>query len=553
MLHQAFRVVVSAVVAAGMAGATALCGAMPSSAAVVATPEPTSRPSVGPVVPAALAAAASAAQKLDVVVATPKGRSVASVKSWITQADVQSLVADVSTYWSAQSGGKVTFTLAALAYLPSATASCATDSGVTSLWSAASKQLFHQDWWKGPGGPTSRQHLVVLYPYAPGDLTGSSTCAGTLGVGTVPDSGASIADGGLTFALFGGQEGAAAGSAAKARAGQRQYYAARQTLAHELGHNFGLEHSGTAWCDPAPVDGSYGSSACVDLTYVDVFDPMGGGTGSKGVAPLSTPDKLRLGLLPANRRRTETAAATTRFTLGAVENGGAGNGSLQSIAAVDPKTHERYYIEYRRPSAGLPGTLPKLKVRDARGMLDTYTFGYGVRILRIAPTNADSISPWAGSSEQLIVPIGSATSRTSYLPAGKTFITRSGTLKITAGQSGATSAPVTITIVGARPTMTLTRSHATQTAGGTPVTVTATLPATYGSAPTGTVMFHQGSKVLATVQVRSGKASYTLPRSATVGTHIIGAAYRPDAAAQSRAILSATAAVGVPVVKVVRH
>ncbi|WP_170044622.1 Ig-like domain repeat protein [Luteimicrobium subarcticum] len=477
------------------------------------------------------ATSSSTVQHLEVVVATPSGVSSTSVKSWLSRANVDSLVSDVSKYWSAQTGGRVTFAVDKFAYL-SPGGSCYSDSAITSLWSRSSKQLYGEDWYSNTAGPSSRQHLVVLYPADSGDADGATTCGGLLGLGTYPSS-PSLSSGGLTFAVAGGSGGTSSA----------QYYAARQTLAHELGHNFGLHHAGVAWCSGSHPDGAFSSSSCADLSYFDLFDLMGGGFDTKGVTPLSAPQKARLGVLSSSVAPAVTPITTTKtYSLSAA---GATSG-LQTVTAVDPSTHERYYVEYRQKSSSVvfptTPTWPwKLNVTSGGSTIGSVGYDYGVRILRLAPAS----SAWAEPYEQTIVPInasGSTSTRTAYLPKGQTFTSRSGQLSIKVNSvpvTTATSGTASVTVgfgTPVVPAMSLTRSSSTQ-AYGHPTTLTTALSSANGYVPSGIVTIRQDGTAVKTIRVStSGKAVYTVPSSLSLGSHRYTSSFAPDSTAKARNI-----------------
>ncbi|WIB25978.1 Ig-like domain repeat protein [Curtobacterium sp. MCSS17_015] len=97
-------------------------------------------------------------------------------------------------------------------------------------------------------------------------------------------------------------------------------------------------------------------------------------------------------------------------------------------------------------------------------------------------------------------------------------------------------------------TTTLTASAAKQAYGTTkPVTVTATIGGGIG-AKTGTVTFSEGGKQLGTATVADSKATFTLPKTLTVGKHSITASFVSDSA-YSGTNSSTTRAIAVTVEK----
>jgi hypothetical protein len=174
-----------------------------------------------------------------------------------------------------------------------------------------------------------------------------------------------------------------------------------------------------------------------------------------------------------------------------------------------------------------------------------YTVGYGVRILRLAPSTT---SAW-DKNEESIVPIGSASHRTSYLPNGHSFTTRSGKVTIKVTGESSTSASIAVAF-HKKPSLTLRRSATSQRHDQTAARITATLGSVDGHRSTGTVAVKDGSHTLKTVRTSStGSAAYTLPRSLSVTTHTITAAFTPDAASKARGVDPTSAKTTVKVAK----
>ncbi|GMA25130.1 hypothetical protein GCM10025864_28890 [Luteimicrobium album] len=471
--------------------------------------------------------------QLDVVIATPSGQ-----KSTVTDTDVRSLVTDVSTYWSGQTNGRASFAVKTIKRVTAAAVCTPTGNPVpviTKLWTQGSKAVSGKDWWAGgypTSGPVAREHLVVLYPFAAGDTTGEDTCNSMLGLGTTPTK-ASVGNNGLTFALFG------ASDASSDHANAPQFYTSRQSLAHELGHNFGLQHASAWWCVSGASDGAFSSPSCLMSSYMDPYDVMGAGYGNKGIPALSGPQKVRLGLLSSAQRRTVTDTSSLALTPVPATEKGAPTG-LQAAQVKDPSTGETYTVEYR-PS--LPGvTFPVVPDWPGypfgpydMGGTGQYTIDDGVRILRLSTTQGSDVWGDWSKNEQSLVPIGAASNRTSFLPAGKTFTTRSGKVSIRVAAQG-TTASVSF-VVHRKARLSVTRSATTQRYRQTAVKVTARTATTNGVRPTGTVTFKDGSKTLKTVRTSSaGVAAYTLPKTLSVKTHSVTATFTPDAATKARSI-----------------
>jgi hypothetical protein len=477
------------------------------------------------------ATTSTSVHQLDIVIATPSGTST------VTDDDVRALVSDVSSYWSGQTSGRVSFAVKGAITRVKAAATCSPSGDpepvISKIWTQASKAVSGKDWWADgypTVGPAAREHLVVLYPFSADDHFGADTCNSMLGLGTIPTK-ASTGSNGLTFALFGSAD------ATVDHATGPEYYAARQSLAHELGHNLGLRHASSWWCSSGPSDGAYRSAPCWMDNYLDPFDLMGAGYGDKGIPALSGPAKLRLGLLSTTQHRTVTDSSSLALQPVPQSEKGAPAG-LQAAQVKDPSTGEIYTVEYR---PGLPG----VSFPDAGSPFGLYgwdayptwryTVDAGVRILKLAPSDTyytDGSQAWT-KDEQSIVPVGPVTNRTSYLPVGQTFTTRSGKVSIRVAGQGSTASVSFVVHRKAR--LSVTRSATSQRYRQTAVRVTARTGVTNGAAATGTVQFKDGSKVLKTVTTSStGVASYVLPKTLSVKTHTITAAFTPNAATKAR-------------------
>jgi hypothetical protein len=109
------------------------------------------------------------------------------------------------------------------------------------------------------------------------------------------------------------------------------------TVAHELGHNFGLHHASSLACTEGGMRVSIGGS-CTLSEYGDPFDVMG-----SGYRHFSAYQKGRLGWLePANM---VTATADGNFTVVPIEQKSTG---IQALRVKIDAT-KFYYVEFRQP------------------------------------------------------------------------------------------------------------------------------------------------------------------------------------------------------------
>jgi|GEM_PF-2633680 len=428
---------------------------------------------------------------------------------WITDAQATALTDEVHDYWVDQSDGAVSTTVASLTRFRYPGARCATVDDILDIWNRAGASRYGTNWIESEtAGPAQREHFVVLAPYRGSDL-GETTCAGTLGLGSVPPT-ASTSHGGIVFGLYGGRTAAQLSDGA-------------HTLAHELGHNLGLQHAGTVWCDGNRPDPNLTRfpSDCYNYAYVDSYDVMGTALAPNvGVPALSSPGRTRLGVHKDHLTSPGYGTRTVRLSpLGSATG-------TQAISVVDPVSRSRYYVEFRQSSAPWPGHAVDL---TSQGL--PLRFGDGVRVVRLAP--ADSAD--AFKNEQVLLPQGTPSGRTSFLPAGRSFTTATGALTLTASAVGTGAAPVADVrvVVRSAPPVTLTASKSTQTYRSSSVaTLRATLGAVDGTVPAGTITFKEGTTRLGAVKVptsgtSAGKVSLALPRTLGAGKHSFKAVFTP--------------------------
>ncbi|TKJ35628.1 reprolysin-like metallopeptidase [Blastococcus sp. CCUG 61487] len=107
-------------------------------------------------------------------------------------------------------------------------------------------------------------------------------------------------------------------------------------IAHELGHNFGLNHSSAVQCDGAVETGS-----CRTAAYRDLYDVMGASWRELG--SLNAPQAARLGVLPADRTvHLGVGGAATSVALASVSAPtGVRAARLTAADGTD------YWLEYR--------------------------------------------------------------------------------------------------------------------------------------------------------------------------------------------------------------
>ena len=188
-----------------------------------------------------------------------------------------------------------------------------------------------------------------------------------------------------------------------------------QTIAHELGHNFGVHHASSYRCVndnvPVPIGGT-----CTANEYGDPFDVMG-----SSYRHLNGYHKEKLGFLEAANILTVTAAGS--FDLAPLEQKAAG---AQLLRFPIPGTSDVYYVEYRQPFG-----FDSFRVTDP--------VANGVLIHRITVPTRSVLQT------KLIDNVPATTSFTdAALAVGKTFTDSAASVSFTLAARSATSATVQV-------------------------------------------------------------------------------------------------------------
>jgi hypothetical protein len=357
---------VSLAVVPGTDGAKRVVSASTISAPVAAAVPPTQQVYVAVVLPAGLAADTS-----------------------ITAASVQAMVGRVSSYWSSQTGGRVSFATAQVLPMYRSAYSCAsTTSSTYDMWDEALRRMPAAN---GPG-----KHLVLV---APGGAERGGCPYGLGTIGAVGASGNDVFVAGLNQSL----------------------------LAHELGHNLGLYHSNALRCNGTqdmPVS-HLAFPGCQTNPYDDLFDVMGYSGTNYGEGNLNAVHLAGMNLLPNAVRKIPANSGVTNVRIAPLSSAA----DNRTLRITDP-SGASYFVEYRTNSG-----------RDSVAARNPWRPSWGVRVMRDDPNAPAS----AGSYELDATP----TSLSTYdynraIPVGRTFVAASKKLAIGVMSESATGATLTI-------------------------------------------------------------------------------------------------------------
>jgi len=377
----------------------------------------------------ATAPATPAPQTVRIALVRPAG--VAADADPATPAQAEAALAAASAYWSGQTDGALTFTLAApvVDWYDSA-ATCA---AYSSLWSEAAART---GFTRAPG-----EHLVLLLPRRASLAGGCSYGLGTIG--------ASASAGGSLYVTD----------------------VEPSLWAHELGHNVGLGHA-NALRHPTLQDVAHtaaGYPGATVLGYGDLFDVMSYSGATIGHGNLGAAGQAQLGLQPAGLR-TVTASGT--YALRALPV--TGDGQVHGLRVVDGGVP--YFVELRGSSPGDDLVASDAR-RPAKGVRVTKRDdgeAHATLVLDATPTSAATDDDWS-------------------VPVGATLDSAAGTLHVTTLEVGASAATVRIELgaaatAPAAPTGVTAALDATSPATAPTATVRWSAGADGGSPVTGWVL-----------------------------------------------------------------
>gem|GEM_PF-5671731 len=275
-------------------------------------------------------------------------------------------------------------------------------------------------------------------------------------------------------------------------------------IAHEVGHNLGLDHANSWRCRadgrPTALRGR-----CRSHEYGDPFELMGSGWG------MSSLQLNRLGWLG----QTRTLSRSGTVTLTSLSAGGSGIRGLQ-VRAPDG---DRYWLDFRTHT-GLDARSPWLTAENVTGVHVRLAHRAGSRLVDATP----------GSTEDFVLPPGSS-------------LTTPERIRLTVTAQSATSATVKVAF-GARPATAPSRpTGVTATPTGYAAEVAWQRPADNGAAITGYRVTAQPGNITKTVTSPGGTSV-----SARFGGLDAGTGYTFTVTALNEMGSSAASAPSAPVV-----
>jgi hypothetical protein len=320
-----------------------------------------------------------------IAIVTPSG---IAADPGLTVAAVAAKVNAASSYWSSQTNGQVKLRVAGSLSPYSSTLSCA--NGTEAIWNEVLGKL------SVPAN--AAHHLLVVVPAG-----AQGRC--DYGYGSI---GTWRNYPGLTFISDLNQS----------------------IIAHELGHNLGLQHAGALHCTTS--DAVYGTAGwpgtCAHEEYGDLLDVMGYSGETYGEGSLNAVNLDRMGFLPGAVQRI-TAQGTSTVRIAPLSAAPAG---VRAVKVTDP-AGAVYYVEYRTNSG-----LDTVAARNGRRP------SIGVRVLRQNPGRKDS------SSELLdATPTGTGRDYQNSLAVGATFTSAAGLVRVKV--DSADTGGATLTIVNGTP------------------------------------------------------------------------------------------------------
>ena len=230
---------------------------------------------------------------------------------------------------------------------------------------------------------------------------------------------------------------------------------ALKTIAHEMGHGFGLLHSDGLDCDVSPL-----GNTCTQRGYADPTDIMGSQS-----AHFNAFQKERLGWLnTAGVPPITTVTTSGRHVIKPMETMDAGPKALKILKDTNPTTGEKtwYYLEYRQP-VGFDAVL------SGRGNM---TSGVVIHTGRVSNSGI-ATSLLLDMTPNSNIASKSADFEDGAIPAGASFADTAAGVTFTVVAVDANGAVVDVVVNGSSPLPSCTRAAPTISLSGPTTAVAA--------------------------------------------------------------------------------
>ena len=345
--------------------------------------------------------AKKATHKVWVVPASPNYASASADQS---TANIKADVAAASRYWSKQSHGKITFKVQSI-YPHRSLPNTVDDLCLTSQFPAVMNWAYQYAHYQG-FSYSANKHMVVVYPDGLCDALGRGR------VGSNPNNWGYLWTTGTIAPM------------------------AKQTLAHELGHNMSFGHANQMTCTSAATR-AVAYCGTSPNEYYDIFDTMGFGVPGFQGGSYSSPNAIDAGLWTSKDYYTAPTGVHS-YTINVVSS----ETGRRAVAVKDPADGSVFYVEARSLTGRDSGA-------NTGGYLTAFYMAQGVRIMQIKPAS--------GYTTQVIP----RDSTHYYFTAGDSFTSPKGGVTVSVTATSSTQATVQVT---ARPVI----SRGTVSIVGTP-------------------------------------------------------------------------------------